>query len=106
MPVLGHQQVFHHRHLVEQPYVLEGAHHTQPGDLVVRRALNLTPFEQDLATGWLVEPADAVEYRGFTGPVRADNRYDFPFLYVQAYLVDCQQAAKRSEERRVGKECR
>ena len=34
MPVLGHQQVFHRRHLLEQAHVLESPHYALAGDEV------------------------------------------------------------------------
>src|SRR5690554_7495057 len=92
--MLGNKQVFHNGHLSEQANVLEGSHHTQPGNLVVWYTLNFLAFKNDFAAGRLVKTTHAVEYSGFPCAVGADNGNDFPFLNVQRNAVYRQQTTK------------
>ncbi|MCY1366341.1 hypothetical protein D9M69_532330 [compost metagenome] len=116
--MLGHQQVFHHRHFLEQADVLEGARQAravhQVGaaeHLVVQAAGELrrvdevgrveglaqhlddvrggaTGVEVDAPAGGLVEAGQAVEHGGLAGAVGADQRGDGAALDLQADVVE------------------
>ena len=92
--VLGHQQVFQHGQLFEQPHVLEGAHHAVTGHDVTGPARHVLAIEPDAPAAGLVEAADAVEHRGLARPVGADDGKDLVAPHGQRHLVHRQQAAK------------
>src|SRR5690606_15304091 len=71
----GHD-VLEHRHLAEQPDVLEGAGDAGLGNLVRFAPHHLLAVEADGAALRLVEAGDAVEERGLAGAVRSDEAGD------------------------------
>ncbi|MNN52719.1 hypothetical protein D3C81_1674340 [compost metagenome] len=92
--VLGDQQVFDRGHVLEQPHVLEGAHHAFEGDLVARQALDRLSVQQDAAAGGLIETGQAVEHSGLARAVRPDQCNHLFFFDGQGHTVDRQQAAE------------
>ncbi|MNP60733.1 hypothetical protein D3C76_1558410 [compost metagenome] len=73
MLVLGHQQVFNHRHFTEQPHVLEGTHHAHAGNSLAGKPFQMAIAQFDGTTGRAIEPGQAVEHRGLACAVRANQ---------------------------------
>ncbi len=92
--MLRHQQVLNHRHLAEQTHVLEGTHHAHAGYLLARQSFKVLIAQQDGAARRLVKTGQAVEDRGFSRTVRANQRDNLFLIQIQIHVVDRQQAAK------------
>src|SRR5690606_37340508 len=92
--MLGHQQVFHRGHVLEQAHVLKGAHHALAGDAMAGQALDRLAVQADFPGGGPVEAVQAVEHGGLAGAVGADHRHDLPFPHGEVHLVDGQQSAE------------
>ena len=124
--VLGDQQIFQHRHALEQADILEGARdarllrHQIVGHALeqeqhavaarrrcvaaVGQGAELVPYarvavsQRDAAFGRLVEAGNAVEHGGLAGAVRADQRGDLARAGVERQGVDGDEAAEAHGE--------
>src|SRR6185503_5801240 len=99
------QHVFQHRHAVERPVVLEGAHHAARGDLVRREPANTVPREADLARVGAVRPGDQVEGGALAGAVRTDQPEDLAFVHLEAEIRDRGEPAEALAEVRYLEDC-
>src|SRR5581483_3024458 len=124
--VLGDQQIFQDRHAAEQPDILEGARdagflrdevvrHTLEQEQAAigvnartqagrRQRVDLAPqcgvavAQRDAPLAWLVEAGNTVEYRGFAGAVRPDQRGDVALLGAERQIVHGDKAAEAHGE--------
>src|SRR3990172_8361637 len=84
--VLTHEDVFEGGHVAEQADVLVGAGDPEPGDSIRGVPVQEAIFQEDLASVDAVEPRDAVEERGLSGAVGADDAVDGALADLEAYI--------------------
>ena len=72
----------------EQRQVLEGAGHTEAGEVPRRHAGKAVVADPDRSGIRRVKPADRVDQGGFTGSVRADDRMDLPLPDRQIHGIE------------------
>jgi len=75
------EQVFEHRHVLEEHDVLEGARDSQSHDPVRRRPNQVLAVEEDAAAVRAIQPRDQIEERRLSGTVRPDQPDDLSFLH-------------------------
>ena len=80
-------EVIQHRHAFEERDVLEGSSHPEAGDLMWREMGDVLVLDKDLTAVGMIAAADAVDQRGFTRPIRADDGQDLPRPRLQAHIV-------------------
>jgi len=78
----------------KQRDVLEGASDADFGDPVRRPVQDAPAFHQDVACARLIEPAQAIEKRGFAGPVRADQAQNLAMTHLERHAVQGDNAAE------------
>ena len=100
--VARHEHVLEHRHLPEEPDVLERARDAEVGDLPRREAVDALAAERDGALRRRVHAGDAVEHRGLAGAVGSDEPEDGALGHVEADAADGAQAAEDHLDARQG----
>src|SRR6266566_1728469 len=97
--VIGRQRhVLDEREFSEWPRDLEGAGDPAVANLVRRKPRDLRALEADRAIRGPQRAGDQVEGRALARPVRADEAENLPFLNVEGYLVDREEAAEALRE--------
>jgi hypothetical protein len=76
--------------------ILEGSGNSLFGYLVRFKVSNLFLFENNLSGIWRVNSSNAIEDRGLSSSIRADDRIDGTFLYPEAYAIQSFDSAKRN----------
>jgi len=86
--VAADQQVLEHGFVLKQLGVLEGAGYSAPRDVMCGNAGDILTIESHAAiTLHVIEPADQVQYGGFSGAVWADDAVDLASLYVKGHVA-------------------
>src|SRR5215469_4478253 len=78
--MLAYQDVLQHRHIVEEPDILEGPGNTPPEYPIRGKAVDRPTIEAHLTAIRLVYPGDEIEDGGLSGAVRADDAEDLAFV--------------------------
>ena len=92
--VAAHHNVLQYRHVVKQPYVLEGAGDARGGHFLnIVRKIGF-PADSELAAVRRVKPGNQVKAGGFPCAVGADQAVDFTLINAQRYVVDRRQTTE------------
>ena len=89
----GHN-VVERGHAAEQRHVLERACDAAVGSVVRAHLGARFALERDPALLRMVEAVDDIEHRGLAGPVRPDDRANFPFADVERHIAHCLHATE------------
>src|SRR5690606_31678432 len=92
--VLRNQEILQYRKLFEQPHVLEGTYQPMACNLMAGHAMDGFAIHLNITASWLVKAPYAVEYRGFSRAVGADNGKDFVSTDIECNVGHGKQAAE------------
>ena len=94
----GNQDVVVNRHVGEQAFVLESAHHAEPADAGGAEAVDPAAHELDFPGAQPVEAGNQVEGRALAGAVRADQTEHLALVEVEVEVGNRDQPAKAADE--------